>query len=66
MTAPDGYEWKYVKLPRHDYVSCTHWKACMFVSAAAHDVTLAVLVEKGVKGVVQPPRKVYNESCAPQ
>lgn len=65
MDAPAGYEWKYVKLPRHNYVACPHWEACIFVSAAAHEVTLAVLVKKGEKGVVRSRRKVYNESCAP-
>jgi hypothetical protein len=50
MDAPEGYEWKYVKLPREKRCDADSWKEIIFLTADMHQGTVAVLVPIGQPG----------------
>jgi hypothetical protein len=47
LDAPEGYEWKHVKLPRGRGVHPHKWRQCVFLTADMHEAIVAVLVKQG-------------------
>lgn len=54
---PTGYEWKHVKLPRHESVYPSRWRECKYVCRDGHDTILQVLVREGQPGIRRLPER---------
>jgi hypothetical protein len=57
QSAPAGYEWKHVKLPRERVVRIGGRVDVMFLTADMTEAVLAVCVPQGEKGAAIAPRK---------